>query len=54
MTSMPILGITMPPQPTPAQFCDTRQRIEAVDGNRRHLCEVDASSRVLGYSHPGA
>ena len=26
--------------------------VEAVDGNRRHLCEVDASARVLGYSHP--
>ncbi|CAM3401647.1 hypothetical protein PAAM106076_18710 [Paracoccus aminovorans] len=25
---MPILGMTMPPQPAPAQFCDTRQRIE--------------------------
>lgn len=28
--------------------------IEARDGNRLHLCTVDASGRVLGYSHPGA
>lgn len=26
--------------------------VEALDGNRRHLCSVDASGRVLGYSHP--
>lgn len=28
--------------------------IEAVDGNRRHLCDVDGRGRVLGYSHPDA
>ena len=28
--------------------------VEAIDGNRRHLCTVDAAGRVLGYSHPGA
>lgn len=28
--------------------------VEARDGNRLHLCRVDASGRVLGYSHPGA
>lgn len=26
--------------------------IEARDGDRLHLCQVDASGRVLGYSHP--
>ena len=26
--------------------------VEAIDGNRRHLCQVDASGRVQGYSHP--
>ena len=29
-------------------------RVEAIDGGRRHLCDVDAGSRVLGYSHPDA
>lgn len=28
--------------------------VEARDGDRLHLCSVDASGRVLGYSHPGA
>ncbi|WP_134725054.1 hypothetical protein [Paracoccus luteus] len=28
--------------------------VEARDGNRLHLCRVDASGTVLGYSHPGA
>lgn len=27
-------------------------QIETLDGDRRHLCQVDASGRVLGYSHP--
>lgn len=26
--------------------------VETVDGKRRHLCTVDASGRVTGYSHP--
>ncbi|MFD1880907.1 hypothetical protein [Paracoccus pacificus] len=26
--------------------------IEARDGNRLHLCRVDAGGRVLGYIHP--
>ena len=26
--------------------------VEARDGHRLHLCRVDASGRVLGYSHP--
>lgn len=26
--------------------------VEARDGNRRHLCTVDAGGRVLGYTHP--
>lgn len=26
--------------------------IEAVDGTRRHLCNVDANGRVVSYSHP--
>ena len=26
--------------------------VEARDGNRRHLCTVDAAGRVIGYSHP--
>ncbi|MFH5776802.1 hypothetical protein ACHFJ0_21365 [Paracoccus sp. NGMCC 1.201697] len=29
-------------------------KVEAIDGSRRHLCDVDASGRVLGYSHPDA
>lgn len=29
-------------------------RVEAVDGGRRHICDVDAGGRVLGYSHPDA
>lgn len=29
-------------------------KVEAVDGNRRHLCDVDGRGRVLGYSHPDA
>lgn len=29
-------------------------QIEAIDGNRRHLCAVDAAGRVLSYSHPPA
>lgn len=28
--------------------------VEARDGNRLHLCRVDGSGRVTGYSHPGA
>ena len=28
--------------------------IEAVDGNRRHTCAVDATGRVLSYDHPDA
>lgn len=28
--------------------------VEARDGNRLHLCQVDGSGRVLGYTHPGA
>ncbi|MDS9468956.1 hypothetical protein RGQ15_15420 [Paracoccus sp. MBLB3053] len=28
-------------------------QIEARDGNRLHVCQVDASGRVLGYIHPG-
>ena len=27
-------------------------RVEARDGNRLHLCDVDSSGRVIGYSHP--
>ncbi|WP_134681556.1 hypothetical protein [Paracoccus ravus] len=27
-------------------------QIETRDGARRHICEVDGSGRVLGYSHP--
>lgn len=26
--------------------------VEAVDGSRRHLCDVDGSGRVLRYTHP--
>ncbi|MBV0892471.1 hypothetical protein KTN05_11475 [Paracoccus sp. Z118] len=26
--------------------------VEAVDGDRRHLCDVDGSGRVLRYAHP--
>ncbi|TKW65819.1 MAG: hypothetical protein DI616_13155 [Paracoccus denitrificans] len=26
--------------------------VETMDGTRRHLCTVDASGRVTGYSHP--
>lgn len=26
--------------------------VEAIDGNRRHLCNVDANGRVVSYSHP--
>lgn len=26
--------------------------VETMDGDRRHLCTVDADSRVTGYSHP--
>ena len=26
--------------------------VETLDGNRRHLCSLDASGRVIGYSHP--
>ncbi|MBD9529829.1 hypothetical protein [Paracoccus sp. PAR01] len=29
-------------------------KVETRDGNRLHLCDVDASGRVLGYTHPGA
>jgi hypothetical protein len=29
-------------------------KVEARDGNRPHICDVDASSQVLGYIHPGA
>ncbi len=28
--------------------------VEAVDGNRRHTCAVDATGRVLSYDHPDA
>lgn len=28
--------------------------IEARDGNRPHLCRVDATGQVLGFVHPGA
>jgi hypothetical protein len=28
--------------------------IEARDGDRLHICDVDAEARVLGYIHPGA
>ena len=28
-------------------------QVEARDGNRLHICDVDTSGRVLGYSHPG-
>lgn len=28
--------------------------VETRDGNRVHLCHVDASGRVLDYQHPGA
>jgi hypothetical protein len=33
---------------------DGKAQIETLDGGRRHICEVDASGRVLGYSHPDA
>lgn len=26
--------------------------VETLDNGRRHLCRVDATGRVLGYSHP--
>ena len=26
--------------------------VETMDGNRRHLCSVDQTGRVTGYSHP--
>ncbi|MBC9246390.1 hypothetical protein H4P12_06620 [Paracoccus sp. 11-3] len=26
--------------------------VEAIDGDRRHLCNVDATGRVVSYSHP--
>ncbi len=26
--------------------------VETLDGNRRHLCTVNAAGRVTGYSHP--
>ncbi len=29
-------------------------QVEAVDGTRRHVCDVDATGRVLRYTHPGA
>ena len=29
-------------------------RVETLDGSRRHICEVDAAGRVLGYIHPDA
>jgi hypothetical protein len=29
-------------------------QVEARDGDRLHICNVDASARVLGYIHPGA
>jgi hypothetical protein len=29
-------------------------KIEARDGDRVHICDVDASGQVLGYIHPGA
>lgn len=28
--------------------------VEARDGDRVHICTVDAAGRVLGYIHPGA
>ena len=28
--------------------------VEVRDGNRLHLCQVDGSGRVLGFSHPEA
>ncbi|NHF74068.1 hypothetical protein [Paracoccus xiamenensis] len=28
--------------------------VETWDGGRRHLCTVDGSARVTGYSHPPA
>ncbi|RNF35000.1 hypothetical protein [Paracoccus methylarcula] len=29
-------------------------QVEARDGSRRHICNLDSSARVLGYSHPNA
>ncbi|MDB6181149.1 hypothetical protein [Paracoccus fistulariae] len=26
--------------------------VETMDGNRRHLCQVDADGHVIGFSHP--
>lgn len=26
--------------------------VEAIDGDRLHICRVDGSGRVLGYTHP--
>lgn len=28
--------------------------VEAIDGNRRHLCNVDMTGRVISYSHTPA
>lgn len=28
--------------------------VEIRDGDRLHLCHVDAAGKVLGYDHPGA
>ena len=27
-------------------------KVEAQDNGRRHICDVDSSAQVLGYSHP--
>lgn len=29
-------------------------KVEAWDSDRRHICDVDSSAEVLGYSHPNA
>lgn len=29
-------------------------KVEAWDSDRRHICNVDSSAEVLGYSHPNA
>ncbi|KGJ04597.1 hypothetical protein IT41_09570 [Paracoccus halophilus] len=41
-------------QVAPRWLSDTQgvATVQTMDGARRHLCRVDASARVLGYSHP--
>lgn len=37
-----------------ASATNGRAVIEVRDGDRLHLCHIDAAGNVLGYEHPGA